>query len=146
MLMDPTAIPDVTGAALPFLINGHGPQDNWTALFQPGERVRLRIINASAMTTFNVRIPGLKMTVVQADGLPVRPVAFDEFQIAVAETYDVIVEPVEDRAYILVGESVDRSGMARATLAPRTGMAAIVPPLRARPIADMKDMGMGAMA
>ncbi|MBM3929207.1 MAG: copper resistance system multicopper oxidase, partial [Sphingomonadales bacterium] len=111
----------------------------------PGERVRLRIINASAMTTFNVRIPGLTMTVVQADGLPVRPVAVDEMQVAVAETYDVIVQPAEDRAYTLVGESVDRSGMARATLAPRAGMIAAVPALRPRPVATMKDMGMGGM-
>jgi CopA family copper-resistance protein len=145
MRMDPTDIADVTGSTYTYLVNGHGPQDNWTGLFRPGERVRLRIINASAMTTFNVRIPGLKMTVVQCDGLNVRPVTFDEFQIGVAETYDVIVTPADDRAYTLVGESVDRSGMARATLAPREGMAAAVPPLRKRPLATMKDMGMGAM-
>ena len=145
MRMDPTDISDVTGSTYSYLVNGHGPRDNWTALFTPGERVRLRFVNASAMTTFNVRIPGLKMTVVQADGLNVRPVAVDEFQMAVAETYDVIVEPTDDRAYTLVGESVDRSGMARATLAPRAGMAAEVPPLRERPIATMKDMGMGDM-
>ncbi|MHA3841452.1 copper resistance system multicopper oxidase [Sphingomonas aestuarii] len=146
MRMDPTDVSDVTGSVYSFLVNGHGPRDNWTGLFTPGERVRLRFINASAMTTFNVRIPGLKLTVVQADGLNVRPVAVDEFQIGVAETYDVIVEPTDDRAYTLVGESVDRSGMARATLAPREGMAAEVPPLRKRPLADMKDMGMGDMA
>ncbi len=146
MRMDPTDVADVTGSTYTYLVNGHGPRDNWTGLFRPGERVRLRLINASAMTTFNVRIPGLKMTVVQADGLPVRPVTVDEMQIAVAETYDVIVEPADDRAYTIVGESVDRSGMARATLAPREGMAAPVPPLRRRPLADMKDMGMGAMA
>jgi CopA family copper-resistance protein len=146
MRMDPTDVADVTASTYTYLVNGHGPRDNWRALFKPGERVRLRIINASAMTTFNVRIPGLKLTVVQADGLPVRPVAVDEMQIAVAETYDVIVQPTDDRAYTLVGESVDRSGMARATLAPRPGMAAAVPALRKRPLADMKDMGMGAMA
>ncbi|HET9511883.1 MAG TPA: copper resistance system multicopper oxidase [Sphingomonas sp.] len=145
MRMDPTDVADVTGATYTYLVNGHGPRDNWTALFDLGERVRLRVINASAMTTFNVRIPGLTMTVVQADGLPVRPVAVDEMQVAVAETYDVIVTPSEDRAYTLVGESVDRSGMARATLAPRAGMVAAVPALRPRPIATMKDMGMGAM-
>ncbi len=145
MRMDPTDVADVTGSTYSYLVNGHGPRDNWTALFTPGERVRLRIINASAMTTFNVRIPGLKITVVQSDGLNVRPVTVDEFQIAVAETYDVIVEPTDDRAYTLIGESVDRSGMARATLAPRAGMAAEVPPLRKRPIATMKDMGMGGM-
>jgi CopA family copper-resistance protein len=145
MRMDPTDVSDVTGSTYSYLVNGHGPRDNWTALFTPGERVRLRVINASAMTTFNVRIPGLKLTIVQADGLNVRPVTVDEFQIAVAETYDVIVEPSDDRAYTLVGESVDRSGMARATLAPREGMAAEVPPLRERPLATMKDMGMGDM-
>ncbi len=145
MRMDPTDVADTNGSTYTFLVNGHGPGDNWTALFRPGERVRLRIINAAAMTLFNVRIPGLRMTVVQADGLNVRPVEIDEFQIGVAETYDVIVTPTDDRAYTFVGEAADRSGMARATLAPRPGMAAEVPPLRARPLADMKDMGMGDM-
>ncbi|OHD01267.1 MAG: copper-binding protein [Sphingopyxis sp. RIFCSPHIGHO2_01_FULL_65_24] len=142
MRMDPTDIADVNGSTYSFLVNGHGPRDNWTALFNPGERVRLRIINASAMSIFNIRIPGLRMTVVQADGLNIVPVEIDEFQIAVAETYDVIVTPVEDRAYTLVAEANDRSGMGRATLAPRAGMVAAVPPLRARPLATMKDMGM----
>jgi len=143
--MDPTDVADVNGSTYTFLVNGYGPRDNWTALFNPGERVRLRIVNASAMTIFNIRIPGLRMTVVQADGLNVVPTEIDEFQIAVAETYDVIVTPVEDRAYTLVAEANDRSGMGRATLAPRAGMAAEVPPLRERPLATMKDMGMGAM-
>ncbi|MCC2980029.1 copper resistance system multicopper oxidase [Sphingomonas sp. IC4-52] len=146
MRMDPTDVADVTGSTYTYLVNGYGPRDNWTGLFRPGERIRLRLINASAMTTFNVRIPGLKLTVVQADGLPVQPVTVDEMQIAVAETYDVIVQPSDDRAYTIVGESVDRSGMARATLAPREGMSAAVPPLRRRPLADMKDMGMGGTA
>ncbi len=146
MRMDPTDIADANGSTYSFLVNGHGPRDNWTALFKPGERVRLRIINASAMTFFNVRIPGLRMTVVQADGLNVRPVKIDEFQIGVAETYDVIVTPTHDRAYTFVGEATDRSGMARATLAPRPGMAAEVPPLRNRPLATMTDMGMGDMS
>lgn len=144
MRMDPTDISDVTGAAYTYLVNGLGPDDNWTGLFRPGERVRLRIINASAMTTFNVRIPGLKMEVVQADGLNVRPVEVGEFQIAVAETYDVVVTP-GDGAYSLIAESSDRSGMARATLAPRAGMTAPVQPLRRRPLATMQDMGMGGM-
>ena len=146
MRMDPTDISDVTGAAYTYLINGHGPRDNWTGLFKPGERVRLRFINAAAMTVFNVRIPGLKMTVVQADGQNVRPVSVDEFQISIAETYDVIIEPAEDKAFTLVAEAVDRSGMGRATLAPRQGMVAEVPPLRERPLADMKDMGMDMSA
>ncbi len=145
MRMDPTDIADVNGSTYTFLVNGYGPKDNWTALFRPGERVRLRIINASAMSIFNVRIPGLRLTIVQADGLNVRPVEVDEFQIAVAETYDVIVTPTDDRAYTLVAEANDRSGMGRATLAPRAGMAAEVPPLRERPLANMKDMGMGEM-
>ncbi|TPG12759.1 copper resistance system multicopper oxidase [Sphingomonas oligophenolica] len=148
MRMEPTDIADGTGAAYTYLVNGHGPRDNWTALFTPGERVRLRIINASSMTTFNVRIPGLPLTIVQADGLNVKPVSVDEFQIGVAETYDAIVVPTEDRALTLVGESVDRSGMARATLSPRAGMVAPVPALRDRPLATMTDMGMnmGGMA
>jgi len=145
MRMDPADIADVTGATYTYLINGHGPRENWTGLFRPGERVRLRIINASSMTIFNVRIPGLPMTVVQADGQNVRPVETDEFQISVAETYDAIVTPQEDRAYTLVAESIDRSGMGRATLAPRLGMAAPVPPLRRRPTLGMRDMGMSGM-
>ena len=143
MRMDPTDIADVTGATYTYLINGHGPRENWTGLFRPGERVRLRIVNAGAMTIFNVRIPGLTMTVVSADGQNVRPVAVEEFQIGAAETYDVIIQPTEDRAYTFVAESIDRSGMGRATLAPRLGMSAAVPPLRARPTLSMTDMGMG---
>lgn len=142
MLMDPTDISDVTGAVMTFLVNGHGPADNWTGLFVPGERVRLRFINTAAQMMFNVRIPGLQMTVVAADGQTVRPVEVDEFQIGNAETYDVIVQPAEDKAFTIVSEAVDRSGMGRATLAPRAGMTAPVPPLRERPLATMKDMGM----
>ena len=145
MRMDPRDILDVNGSTYTYLINGHGPQENWTGLFRPGERVRLRIINASAMSIFNVRIPGLPMTVVQADGENVRPIEIDEFQIAAAETYDVIVRPTEDRAYTIVSEAIDRSGMGRATLAPRLGMTAEVPPLREVPNLTMKDMGMGDM-
>ena len=142
MRMDPTDISDANGSTYTFLVNGHGPRDNWTGLFKPGERMRLRVVNASAMTIFNVRIPGLKLSIVQADGNNVRPIEVDEFQIGVAETFDVIVTPTDDRAYSLVGEAVDRSGLARATLAPRPGMAAEVPPLRPRPAVTMKDMGM----
>lgn len=143
MRMSPADISDVTGATYTYLVNGHGPAENWTGLFNPGERVRLRIINASAMTIFNVRIPGLPMTVVNADGENVRPVETDEIQISVAETYDVIVTP-GDNAYTLAAESVDRSGMARATLAPRLGLSAPVPKLRDRPTLSMKDMGHGS--
>ncbi|NNG57182.1 copper resistance system multicopper oxidase [Sphingomonas paucimobilis] len=145
MRMDPSDVSDVTGSTYRYLVNGRGPGDNWTGLFVAGQRVRLRIVNASAMTIFNLRIPGLAMTVVQADGQNVRPVTVDELQIAVAETYDVIVTPPEPRAYTLVAESWDRSGMARATLAPAMGMVAAVPALRPRPLATMKDMGMGGM-
>ena len=145
MRMDPADIADVTAATYTYLINGHGPQENWTGLFRPGERVRLRFINAATMTIFNIRIPGLPMTVVSADGLNVRPVTVDEFQIGNAETYDVIIQPTEDKAFTLVAESIERSGMARATFAPRLGMTAPVPPLRPRPTLTMKDMGMGGM-
>lgn len=142
MRMDPTDISDVTEAAYKFLINGHSPQENWTGIFRPGERVRLRIINAAAQTTFNLRIPGLPMTVVATDGIEVRPVEVDEFQIGNAETYDVIVQPGA-QAYSFVAETIDRSGMGVATLAPQPGMRAAVPPLRERPTLGMKDMGMG---
>ena len=147
MRMDPTDISDVSGSIYTYLINGHGSQENWTGLFTPGERVRLRIINASAMTNFNVRLPGLPMTVVAADGQNVVPVETDEFQIAIAETYDVIVKmpAAADQAYGLIAEAIDRSGQCRATLAPRMGMIAAIPPIRERPLLTMKDMGMGAM-
>jgi CopA family copper-resistance protein len=144
MRMDPTDIGDVTAAAYTFLINGHSPLENWTGIFRPGERVRLRIINSATQTTFNFRIPDLPMTVVAADGINVQPVETDEFQIGNAETYDVIVAP-GDRAYSIVAESIDRSGMGGATLAPRAGMRAAVPPLRERPVLHMLDMGMGGM-
>ncbi|MGH7217382.1 MAG: copper resistance system multicopper oxidase [Nitrospiraceae bacterium] len=142
MRMDPTDFADVTSYSLTYLMNGFSPGDNWTGLFQPGERVRLRFINAAATTFYDVRIPGLKITVVQADGQNIQPVAVDEFRIGVAETYDVIVEPVEDRAYTIFAETIDRSGYARGTLAPRTGMAAAIPERRPRPLRTMEDMGM----
>ena len=147
MRMSPRDISDVTGATYHYLINGHATADNWNGVFRPGERVRLRIINASAMTIFNVRLPGLPMTIVAADGLNVQPLEVDEFQMGVAETYDVIVEPKEDRAYAFVAESIDRSGQAVATFGPRPGMRAEPPALRAVPTLTMKDMGMdhGAM-
>jgi CopA family copper-resistance protein len=142
MRMSPTDIMDVTAATYTFLINGHPPAANWTALFKPGERVRLRFVNGSAMTTYDVRIPGLDLTVVQADGSNVSPVTVDEFRIAVAETYDVIVEPKTDAAYTIFAQAEDRSGYARATLAPRAGMSAAIPPMDPRPARTMADMGM----
>jgi CopA family copper-resistance protein len=140
MRMDPTDISDVS--AYTFLVNGQTPEQNFTALFRPGERIRLRFINGSAMTYFDVRIPGLKMKVVQADGNNVQPVMVDEFRIANAETYDVIVQPTEDRAYTIVGESLDRTGFARATLASKPGMIGDLPPHRLRPLVSMAEMGM----
>ncbi len=140
MRMDPTDMADVSGYT--FLVNGQSPTGNWTGLFRAGERVRLRFINASAMSYFDVRIPGLKMIVVQADGQDVEPVPVDEFRIAVAETYDVVVTPREDKAYTIFAEPIDRSGYARATLAPREGMTADVPPMRPRTTLTMADMGM----
>ncbi len=142
MRMMPTDIADVTGATYTYLVNGHAPADAWTALFEPGERVRLRIINGSAMSIFNVRIPGLPMTIVQTDGIDVQPVEVEEFQIGTAETYDAVVVPSENRAYAVVCESIDSSGQAIATLAPRAGMKPQVPALRARPLLSMKDMAM----
>lgn len=140
MRMMPTDIEDLQGFTP--LINGMGPDQNWTGLFEPGERVRLRIINSSAMTYFDIRIPGLKMTVVQADGNNVLPVTVDELRIAVAETYDVIVRPKEDAAYTIFAESMGRTAYARGTLAPREGMTADVPELRSDPLLTMADMGM----
>jgi L-ascorbate oxidase len=140
MRMTPTDIADVSGYT--FLVNGKNTNQNWTGLFKPGERVRLLFVNASAMTFFDVRIPGLKMTVVQSDGNNVWPVSVDEFRIAVAETYDVIVRPEENKAYTLFAESMGRTGFARGTLAPRVGMGAAVPAERKRPLLSMTDMSM----
>ncbi len=142
MSMDPTDMADVTGYAYTYLMNGFAPSDNWTALFRKGERVRLRFVAAGAMTLFDVRIPGLKMTVVQADGQNVQPVTVEEFRIAPGETYDVIVEPSEEKAYAIFAETTDRSGYALGALAPRAGMLASLPERRERPIRGMADMGM----
>lgn len=142
MRMDPTDFADATGHTYTYLMNGLSSAANWTALFRPGERVRLRFINAAAMSIFDVRIPGLKMRVVQADGQNVQPVEVDEFRIAVAETYDVIVESKANRAYTIFAESIDRSGYTRGTLAPQPGMSAEIPPRRPRPLRTMEDMGM----
>jgi CopA family copper-resistance protein len=144
MNMNPTDIADVSGATYTFLMNGHAPDNNWTGLFRPGEKLRLRLINGSAMTYFDVRIPGLKMTVVAADGLHVKPLSVDELRIAVAETYDVIVEP-DAEVYTLFAQAMDRSGYARGTLATRAGLSAPVPGLDPRPLVTMNDMGMGGM-
>ena len=142
MRMDPTDIADVTGATYTYLMNGKAARENPTFLARPGNRVRLRIVNASTMTFYDVRIPGLPMTVVNADGQNIKPVETDELRIAVAETYDVIVTLPDDQAYTLFAETMDRSGYARGTLAPRQGMSAAVPAQRRRPMLTMADMGM----
>ena len=145
MRMTPTDVLDVSGATYTYLINGQPPGANWTALFRPRERVRLRFINGSSMSIFDVRIDGLPMTVVQADGNDVAPVTVDEVRISVAETYDVIVQPPADRAYTIFAQAEDRTGYARGTLAPRAGMAAPIPPMDPRSLRTMTDMGMGGM-
>ncbi len=142
MRMSPRDLVDVTGATYTYLMNGITPAGNWTGLFRQGERVRLRFINGSAMSYFDVRIPGLQMTVVAADGQDVHPVTVDEFRMGVAETYDVIVQPTDDSAYTIFAQSIDRSGYVRGTLAPRAGLAAEVPPMDSVPILTMADMGM----
>lgn len=144
MRMSPADLADVSSYTYTFLMNGNAPAANWTGLFERGERVRLRFINGSAMSFFDVRIPGLKLTVVAADGQDVEPVTVDEFRIAVAETFDVIVEPKDDRAYTVFAASMDRTGYARGTLAPRPGMQAEVPDMDPRARLAMVDM-MGAM-
>ncbi|MEH6389187.1 MAG: copper resistance system multicopper oxidase [Pseudomonas profundi] len=148
MKMSPTDLADISGYTYTYLMNGQAPNGNWTGVFRPGEKLRLRFINGSAMSYFDVRIPGLKMTVVAADGLHVNPVSVDEFRIAVAETYDVIVEPEDEQAYTIFAQSMDRTGFARGTLAVREGLSAPVPETDPRPELSMQDMGMdhGSMA
>jgi len=144
MNMSPTDLADISGATYTYLLNGQAPDGNWTGLFQPGERIRLRLINGSAMSYFDFRIPGLKLTVVAADGQSVEPVQVDEVRLAVAETLDVIVEPDGSQdAYTLFAQSMDRSGFARGTLAVRDGLQAPVPEPDPRPELSMEDMGHG---
>jgi len=144
MNMSPTDLADISGATYTYLLNGQAPDGNWTGLFQPDERIRLRLINGSAMSYFDFRIPGLKLTVVAADGQNVEPVQVDEVRLAVAETLDVIVEPDGSQdAYTLFAQSMDRSGYARGTLAVRDGLQAPVPQPDPRPELSMEDMGHG---
>jgi FtsP/CotA-like multicopper oxidase with cupredoxin domain len=143
MRMMRTDLADVTGYT--FLVNGKSPQTNWTGLFKPGERVRLRFINASAMSFFDVRIPGLKMSVVQSDGQAIEPVAVDEFRFAPAETYDVIVTPQDNKAYTIAAEPIDRTGFALGTLATSEGMKGEIPNQRDRALLTMADMDMEQM-
>ncbi|MCZ6829197.1 MAG: copper resistance system multicopper oxidase [Gammaproteobacteria bacterium] len=143
MRMSDTDISDVTGYTYTFLMNGVTPEDGWQGLFQRGEKVRLRFINSAAMTIFDVRIPGLKMTVVAADGQNIDPVTIDEFRIGVAETYDVIVEPSDDSAYTIFAQSIDRTGYTRGTLTPDASWTAEVPSMDPAPTLGHRDMGMG---
>src|SRR5690606_39058797 len=141
MRMSETDLADVTGYTYTYLMNGVTPDRGWTGLFTAGERIRLRFINGSAMTFFDVRIPGLKMTVVAADGQNVKPIEVDEFRIGVAETYDVIIEP-QGRAYTLFAQNIDRSGYARGTLTPDVKLQAEIPPMDPAPVLSHADMGM----
>lgn len=143
MRMARTDLSDVQGYT--FLTNGKSPEQNWTGIFKPGERVRLRFINASAMSFFDVRIPGLKMSVVQADGQDVEPVAVDEFRFAPAETYDVIVTPQDSKPYTIAAESIDRTGFATGTLATSEGQRGEAPTPRKRELLTMADMNMDMM-
>lgn len=142
MRMDPTDFADVTGYTFSYLMNGLSPIGNWTGIFHPGEKVRLRFIDAATMTFYDVRIPGLKMTIVQVDGQNVQPIVVDEFRFGPAETYDVILEPTDDRVYTIFAETMDRSGYARGTLATQAGLEGGIPERRPRPIRTMEDMGM----
>ncbi|TMM42396.1 copper resistance system multicopper oxidase [Colwellia ponticola] len=146
MRMNPRDILDVTGSTYTYLMNGRDASTNWTALYKPNESVRLRLINGSAMTYFDFRIPGLEMMVVAADGQPIKPVTVDEIRIAVAETYDVIVKPKGATAYTLYAQSMDRSGYVRGTLSTELGAQVKIPALRAMPERGMAAMGMGSMS
>ena len=141
MRMNRTDLSDVTGATYTYLMNGHAPAGNWTGLFSRGERVRLRFINGSAMSYFDVRIPGLRMQVVAADGQYVHPVSVDEFRFGSGETLDVIVEPSGQDAFTILAQSMDRTGYASGTLAVRDGLRPPVPELDRRPSLTMDDMG-----
>ena len=145
MRMTPTDLSDINAHTYTYLINGTAPAGNWSGLFRPGEKVLLRFINGSAMTYFDVRIPGLKMTVVAADGQYIHPVSVDEFRIAVAETFDVIVEPRGQDAYTIFAQDMGRTGYARGTLAVRPGLEAPLPAIDPRPLLTMDDMGHGGM-
>jgi CopA family copper-resistance protein len=145
MRMTPTDLSDVNANTYTYLMNGTTALGNWTGLFRSGEKVRLRFINGSSMTYFDVRIPGLKMTVVAADGQYEHPVSVHEFRIAVAETYDVIVEPSGQDAFTIFAQDMGRTGYVSGTLAVRDGLRAPIPAVDPRPILTMDDMGHGGM-
>ncbi|WP_372177254.1 copper resistance system multicopper oxidase [Xanthomonas axonopodis pv. phyllanthi] len=143
MRMTPTDLSDVNANTYTYLLNGVAPAGNWTGLFKPGEKVLLRFINGSSMTYFDIRIPGLRMTVVAADGQYVHPVSVDELRIAAAETFDVIVEPLGQDAFTLFAQDMGRTGFACGTLAVQHGLQAPIPALDRRAILTMQDMGHG---
>lgn len=143
MRMNPTDLADLSSRTLTYLMNGTTPAGNWTALFRRGERVRLRCINGAGNTFYDVRIPGLKLTVVQADGVDVEPVTVDEFRFGPGQTCDLIVEPQDD-AYTIFAQAMDRTGYARGTLATHPGLTAAVPALDPVQWLSMSDM-MGSM-
>ena len=143
MKMTDRDISDVSGYTYTYLMNGENPATGFKALFKNGEKIRLRFINSAAMTFFDVRIPGLKMTVVAADGNNIQPVTIDEFRIGVAETYDVIVEPEVNKAYSIFAQSIDRSGYALGALTFDEKVIAQTPQMDAFPILTHADMGMG---
>ncbi len=145
MRMSERDIADVTGYTYTYLMNGMAPAANWTGLFKKGERLRLRIINGAAMTFFDIRIPGLTLTLVAADGQNIQPVEVDEFRIAPAETYDLVITPNADTAYCLFAQAMDRSGFACGTLTPNPALTAPIPPMDPAPVLGHQDMGMGAM-
>jgi len=145
MRMSDRDLSDVTGYTYTFLMNGVAPEDGWLGLFKRGEKVRLRFINGAAMTIFDVRIPGLKMTVVAADGQNIEPITIDEFRIGVAETYDVVVEPSIDSAYTIFAQSIDRTGYTRGTLSPDADWSAEIPPMDPPALLGHREMGMGGM-
>jgi CopA family copper-resistance protein len=143
MRMTPTDLSDVNANTYTYLMNGTTSLGNWTGIFRSGEKIRLRFINGSAMTYFDVRIPGLKMTVVEVDGQYVHPLSVDEFRIAAAETFDVIVEPSGQDAFTIFAQDSARTGYVSGTLAVREGLRAPVPELDPRPLLTMADMGHG---
>ncbi|MCZ2499136.1 copper resistance system multicopper oxidase [Xylophilus sp. Kf1] len=141
MRMSPTDLADVSAATLTHLVNGCTPNGNWTGLFAPGEQVRLRLVNGSGNTFYDVRIPGLPLRVVQVDGQDIEPVTVDEFRFGPGETCDLMLAPRDD-AYTLFAQSMDRSGYARATLAVRQGLTAPTPVLdRVEWLSDVDMMG-----
>lgn len=144
MRMNPTDLADLSASTMTFLMNGTAPAGNWTGLFRKEERVRLRFINAASNSFYDVRIPGLKLTVIQADGQDVEPVTVDEFRFGPGETYDLLVDPQDD-AYTIFAQSMDRSGYARGTLATQQGLSAPLPALDPVGWLAMADM-MGAMS